>query len=194
VDVACLYFTPQSLETALGKEIFVSSRWELRPTLAMRAPAIAGLIRSMTKDTQMGQPYGRMRGEALFQQLATLLIADGRLLKDKQYKAGIGDRRVRRALDYIHAHFCEELDLERIAEASETSPFHLARLFRQATGYPVWRYVSRLRVTVAVGLMKDSALTLTEVATLAGFASYSTFAATFSSERGHSPSYFRRFR
>ena len=91
-----------------------------------------------------------MRGDALFHQHAALLVVDGRLFKDRQYKDGIGDRRVRYALDYIHAHVCEELDLERIAQASETSVFHLSRLFRQTTRYPIWRYVPRLRVQVAV--------------------------------------------
>lgn len=192
VDFACLYFTPQAVQSSLGEELFASSRWELQLALAIQAPAISGLIRAMAKDTQLGQPYGRMRGDALFHQLAALLIADGRLLKDTLYKAGIGDRRVRRALDYIHAHLTDDLNLQAIAQASETSPFHLSRLFRQTTGYPIWRYVSRQRVRLATGLMKDPALTLSQVATLSGFASYSTFAATFSAEQGSSPSTFRR--
>jgi AraC family transcriptional regulator len=133
-----------------------------------------------------------MRGEAFFQQLAALLIADKRVAPTKGYKTGIGDRRVRRALDFIHAHVGEEIDLPCIARAAETSPFHLARLFRQATGYPIWRYVSRLRVQCATGLMRDEMLSLTEVAALSGFASYSTFAATFTAENGMSPSQFRR--
>jgi AraC family transcriptional regulator len=192
VDFACLYFTPQAVEVAVGEEILVSSGWELQPLLAVRAPAISRLIGALVKDTQMGQPYGAMMGEAIFQQLAALLVADGRILKDVRYKAGVGDRRVRRALDYIHAHISNELSLEQIAQASETSPFYLTRLFRQTTGYPLWRYVTRLRVQTAKGLMKDRLLTLSDVATLSGFQSYSTFAATFSAELGYSPSYFRR--
>jgi AraC family transcriptional regulator len=194
VDFACLYFTPQAVTSAVDEELLVSSRWELRPVLAIQAPAISTLIRAMAKDTQMGQPYGRMRGDALFQQMATLLVVDGRLFKDKRYKAGIGDRRVRRALDFIHAHVTDDLDLERIALASETSLFHLSRLFRQSTGYPVWRYVSRLRVQMAMGLMKDHTLTLAQIATISGFASYSTFSATFTAEHGLSPSRFRQKR
>ena len=135
-----------------------------------------------------------MRGDALFQQLVTLLAVDRRLLRDLDYKSGVGDRRVRRALEYVHAHLSEELDLQRIAEASETSVFHLSRLFRQATGYPVWRYVSRQRVEMAKGLMRDSAFTLAQVSALSGFSSYSTFATTFSAEQGLSPSRYRQLR
>lgn len=194
VDFACLYFTPQAVQAAVGEETLGLSRWELTPTLAVQAPAVSNLIRALVRDTDAGHPYGRMRGEAIFQQLAMVLVADGRLFKDTRYKAGIGDLRVRRALDYIHAHISEELNLERIAHASETSPFHLSRSFRQTTGYPIWRYVSRLRVQLATGLMKDSLLSLSQVAALSGFASYSTFAATFSAEHGLSPAHFRRNR
>lgn len=194
VDFACLYFTPEAVTAAVDQELLATSRWELRPVLAVQAPAISALIRAMTRDTQMGQPYGRMRGDALFQQLASLLVADGRVFNDKQYKDGVGDRRVRRALDYIHAHVSEQLDLERIAQASETSLYHLSRLFRQATSYPIWRYVSRLRVQMAMGLMRDATLTLAQVATMSGFASYSTFAATFHAEQGLSPSRYRQRR
>jgi AraC-like DNA-binding protein len=192
VDFACLYFTTHAVESAVGHEVLGASHWELRPALALRAPALSELIRAMARDTHLGQPYGKMLGESLFQQLASLLIADGRLMQNTMFKVGIGDRRVRRALEYIHANAFSDLDLQGIAEASETSPFHLSRLFRQTTGYPVWRYVSRLRVQMATGLMKDPSLTLGDVARMSGFASYSTFAANFSLERGISPSHFRR--
>jgi AraC family transcriptional regulator len=193
VDFACLYFTAEAVDSAVGQELAVTSKWELKPALAVRAPTISSLIRAMAHDTHTGHRYGKMRGETLFQQLAVLLVADGRILRDSSYKSGVGDRRVRRALEYIHANVCEELSLERIALAAETSPFHLSRIFRQITGQPIWCYVSRLRVELAVGLMRDRALLLTEIAVLAGFASYSTFAATFQAEKGVSPSQFRRF-
>lgn len=192
VDFACLYFTPQAVVSAVGEEMLTTAHWELRLVLAVRAPAMSQLIRSLAVDAAAGQPYGRMRGDAMFQQLATLLVADGRVLGNTRYKAGIGDRRVRRALDYIHANICDELSLDAIAEASETSLFHLTRLFREATGIPIWRYVSRLRVQLAIGLMRDHTLPLNELAASVGFTSYSTFAATFVAERGMSPSSFRR--
>lgn len=192
VDFACLYFTSQAVIAAVDEEVLHASRWELRPALAMQAPSISALVRAIARDAQCGQPFGKMRGDALFQQLVTLLAVDRRLLHHLDYKCGVGDRRVRHALDFVHTHLSEELDLQRIAEASETSVFHLSRLFRQATGYPVWRYVSRRRVEMAKGLMKDPAFTLAQVSALSGFSSYSTFAATFSAEQGLSPLRYRQ--
>ncbi len=98
---------------------------------------------------------------------------------------------VRRTLEYIHACLTEDIDVCSIAQAAETSPFHLSRSFRNAVGCSIWQYVSRRRVEVATGLMRDSALTLAEVAGMSGFDSYSTFAATFKAARGVSPARFR---
>jgi AraC-like DNA-binding protein len=53
------------------------------------------------------------------------------------------------------------------------------------------QYVSRNRVQLATGLMKDSAQTLAQVASMSGFESYSTFAATFEANHGVSPARFR---
>jgi len=83
------------------------------------------------------------------------------------------------------------MDVSSIAEAVETSPYHLSRIFRSALGCSIWQYVSRSRVQLALGLMKDPGLTLAQVAKLSGFESYSSFAATFKSVRGVSPAHFR---
>ena len=83
------------------------------------------------------------------------------------------------------------MDLCSIAQAAETSPFHLSRTFRSALGCSVWQYVLRCRVQLAAGLMRDSALTLAEVARMSGFETYSTFAAAFKAARGVAPARFR---
>ena len=103
----------------------------------------------------------------------------------------IGDRRIRRTLDFIHAHLDHDLDICTIAQAADASPFHLSRIFRSALGCSIWQYVSRRRIQLATGLMKDPALPLSEVASMSGFDSYSTFAATFKSTQGISPTRFR---
>jgi AraC-like DNA-binding protein len=58
-------------------------------------------------------------------------------------------------------------------------------------GCSLWQYVLRQRVRIAEGLMTDRALTLTQVATMSGFESYSAFAASFKSQRNMSPASFR---
>ena len=44
-------------------------------------------------------------------------------------RVGLVDRRIRRAIELMHAHLARELPLEEIAAAAYLSPFHFARLF-----------------------------------------------------------------
>jgi AraC family transcriptional regulator len=48
-------------------------------------------------------------------------------------RAGLIDRRVRRAVELMHAQLGRELKLEELAASAHLSPFHFARLFKKLT-------------------------------------------------------------
>jgi AraC family transcriptional regulator len=191
VDFVCLCFTPSALTAAAGEEVMVAAKSEIRPVLGVQSPTLCRLVRALHGDALQGHPYGRVLGDSIFVSMAALLVNDGRIVSQQLYRERVGDRRIRRTLDYIHSHLDQEIDLSSIAAAATTSPYHLNRTFRSALGCSIWQYVSRNRVHLAAGLMKDSALTLAQVASMSGFESYSTFAATFKADRGVSPARFR---
>ncbi len=191
VDFACVYFTPAALTSAAGAEAVSAAKLEIQPAVGVQSPTICKLMRALHTDAASGHPYGKMLGDSIFIAMAGLLVHDGRIVQDRAYREGVGDRRLRRTLDYIHAHLQEDIDVSSIALAAETSPFHLSRAFRRAMGCSIWQYVSRRRVEIATGLMRDAALTMGEVASMAGFESYSTFATSFKAARGIPPATFR---
>src|SRR6266516_2910593 len=49
-------------------------------------------------------------------------------------RVGLIDRRIRRAVELMHARLNLDLSLREIAAASYVSPFHFARLFKKLTG------------------------------------------------------------
>lgn len=59
------------------------------------------------------------------------------------------DRRICRAIDYIHSHFREEMTIDTIAKSAAFSKFHFQRLFRATTGESVAEFVRRLRLETA---------------------------------------------
>jgi AraC family transcriptional regulator len=179
------------LTAAAGEEAMVEAKSEIRPVVSVQSPTLCRLVRELHSDAVQGHPYGKGLGESIFVSMAALLVSDGRIVSQKLYREGIGDRRIRRTLDYIHAHLDKEIDVCSIAAAATTSPYHLSRTFRSAIGCSIWQYVSRSRVQLATGLMRDSRLTLAQVASMSGFESYSTFAATFKADRGVSPARYR---
>ena len=191
VDFACLYFTPAALLAAAGEEHTPATHLEIRPVIALQSPTLCRLVRTLHADAAQGHPFGKMLGESIFLSMAALLVNDSRITRARSCQKAVGDRRVRRTLEYIHAHLEQAMDLCSIAEAAETSPFHLGRVFRSALGCSIWQYVQRCRVQTATGLMRDAALPLADIAAMSGFESYSTFAASFKAAQGVSPARFR---
>ncbi|HYO91315.1 MAG TPA: helix-turn-helix domain-containing protein [Pyrinomonadaceae bacterium] len=106
-------------------------------------------------------------------------------------RAGLVDRRIRRAVELMHARLGESLPLEEIASAAHLSPFHFARLFKKLTGATPHAYLANLRAARAQTLLADTDLSITEVSARVGYDSPSHFAKAFRRATGLSPSAFR---
>lgn len=106
-------------------------------------------------------------------------------------RAGLVDRRLRRAVELMHAQLERELPLEELAAAAYLSPFHFARLFKRATGTTPHAYLSALRLARAEILLAETDLSITEVATRVGYNSPSHFAKVFRQTTGLAPRAFR---
>jgi AraC-like DNA-binding protein len=106
-------------------------------------------------------------------------------------RAGLVDRRIRLAVELMHARLAENLPLEEIAAAAYLSPFHFARLFKKLTGTTPHAYLATLRTTRAQALLADTDFSITEVGARVGYDSPSHFAKAFRQATGLSPSAFR---
>jgi AraC-like DNA-binding protein len=100
--------------------------------------------------------------------------------------------RAEAAKSYLTSRLSERVALDDVARAVHASPFHLARVFRERTGLPIHRYLTRLRLRAAVQRLSDGASDLTAMALGLGFSSHSHFADTFRREFGRTPSDVRR--
>lgn len=128
----------------------------------------------MGPEPRSGQPHGTLIGDSVFVALASQLLAPQAQWRGRA-QPGNPDWRVRRALEYIHAHLTRSLAIADIAAAAGTSPFHLNRQFRACLGHSLWQYVLRERARLALDLMQDSRISLTEVSSAAGFETYASF-------------------
>lgn len=186
-ESACFYFDPDAIVTALGHDLS-GGDVNLHTSNGLHAPIVVHLLRALHADATAGQPHGRMVGDAVFTALAAQFVSKRRFLRGP---AGT-DWRVRRALDYIHAHLTDPIDLSMIAAAAATSHFHLSRGFREATGCTIWRYVLSRRARRAEILIREGRLSLTEVAYASGFETYSSFVAAIRHEFATTPMALKR--
>jgi len=106
-------------------------------------------------------------------------------------RAGLVDRRIRRAVELMHAHLERELPLEELAGAAHLSPFHFSRLFKKLTGATPHAYLASLRAARAQTLLAATDLSVTEVAERVGYSSSSHFSKAFRQATGLSPRAFR---
>jgi AraC-like DNA-binding protein len=100
--------------------------------------------------------------------------------------------RAEAAKGYLASRLADRVTLDDVARAVHTSPFHLARVFRQRTGVPIHRYLNRLRLRAAIERLSGGADDLTALALESGFSSHSHFTDAFRREFGRTPSDVRR--
>jgi AraC family transcriptional regulator len=96
---------------------------------------------------------------------------------------------VERALAYIAGHLDEPMAVADIAREAHLSEFHLHRVFREAVGETIGRFVTRRRLeTAALRLAYETDRTITDIALSSGYSSNSNFTKAFTAYFGVSPS------
>ena len=106
-------------------------------------------------------------------------------------RAGPVDRRLRRAIEFMHDNYSGGLSLEEIASAAYLSEYHFARLFKEIIGVTPHVYLANLRLERARKLLAETELPISEVASLVGYHSQSHFTKIFKSITGATPRAYR---
>ncbi len=96
-------------------------------------------------------------------------------------------RRLLRAKDRMDAASHEDWPVARLARVSAVSAAHFARSFKEAFGLPPHRYLLTRRIERATALLRETELSITEIALQTGWASLGTFGRTFRDIAGGSP-------
>lgn len=96
-------------------------------------------------------------------------------------------RRLLRAKDKMDAAPHEAWPIQRLAQVSAISPAYFAREFKQAFGTPPHRYLLTRRIERARALLRDTELSVTEIALQTGWNSLGTFGRIFKDITGVSP-------
>src|SRR3984893_11872185 len=96
------------------------------------------------------------------------------------------------AIDFIHDHIGESLELGSISRAAGLSEFHFARLFKAATGATPFQFVTRTRMELAKELLRKTRLPIFEIAERVGYKKPSHFSARFRTVSGCGPDAYRK--
>ena len=104
----------------------------------------------------------------------------------------VAAERTKLMLQYIQAHYSEELTLEQIAASAAVSKSMCLRYFRQIIDTTPIRYLLRYRIEKAAGLLLSTEKRVGEIATVCGFSDISYFTRRFREINGCTPLEYRK--
>ncbi len=116
----------------------------------------------------------------------------GAALERKHRLSLDAQRLVRLAMLFIHENYAQPITRGDIARHINIAEDYLTFCFRQELGTTPIKYLQRYRLHQAKKLLKDSALSITEIASAVGFSDSGYFSRVFHRETGVSPEAFRR--
>ena len=95
-------------------------------------------------------------------------------------------------LEIMENHIADPLSLKQLALLSSISPRQLNRIFIEKIGQSTMSVYRNLRLEKADNLVRQTVLSLTEIALATGFSSSAHFSKAFQEKYGSPPSFFRQ--
>jgi len=159
-------------------------------TASSLAPSVQLLIaESAWSSPGASVVMSRLADILLVQALRTLIAGD--LCREHGLRA-LADPQIGRALSLIHGKPAEPWTVESLATAVALSRSGFAARFSTLVGEPPLEYLARWRMTKAAQLLRESALSLSEVAEAIGYQSEASFIRAFKRWGGIAPGAYRR--
>lgn len=101
---------------------------------------------------------------------------------------------IAKSVSYMESHFLDPLSIGELAKQSHLSPRHFTRIFRDSYETTPGQYIFTLRMQHACSLLKNSKLTISEIAFQSGFNDSNYFTRRFHSFHGVTPKQYRELR
>jgi transcriptional regulator GlxA family with amidase domain len=107
-------------------------------------------------------------------------------------EGGVADGRILKAIALMQAEPGKRWTVERLARAVGLSRAAFARRFEAESGLTPLRYLTHYRMSIAAQLLRDSDMSLAEIAARVGYESEFAFSRAFKRHHGSPPGVFRR--
>lgn len=155
-------------------------------------PGLRAALASLLRESRERRPGHLLLIESLSMAILVEAVRTAGGESGREPPRSLTAEAVEHARRFIESHFAEELDLSTIAGAAGLSPFHFSRLFRLQTGRSPYQYLLQTRLEQAAFLLRESSLSVTEVAMQVGLSDPAHFARLFRRRTGQAPAAFRR--
>lgn len=101
-------------------------------------------------------------------------------------------RSLKKTVDYIGKNYARPISAQEAADVAGYSKYHFLRIFKEAVGMDYTRYVNQIRLDHAAALLRQTNLSVTEIALTVGFSDSAYFTKRFKEAYHTTPVAFRR--
>jgi AraC-like DNA-binding protein len=181
-------FTTSSLSPEMSRNLYIdlcSTIIKLMGSLHLNEIELFGVKLDPTKSaeqwTSVDQMFNHVR--MLYQQICD---------KVTESRPGAGEQLYEGIIQYIQLHFHKNaLSLTSIADQFQINPTYLSSFFKKQSGENVSNYINNLRMERAKQLLRDTTLTVNEIALSVGYANHIGFIRAFRKHEGITPGQYR---
>jgi AraC family transcriptional regulator len=181
------YLAELALSNGIGRPL------DFIPTFATPDAFLHAITATLMSASRTKDPAANLFTETLFHAACARIL---RNYAEVRYPLSgpprLTDDQLRAAIDFIHDHIQESLELRSISRAAGLSEFHFARLFKAATGVTPFQFVTRTRMDRAKQLLRKTRLPIFEIAERVGYQKPSHFSARFRALLGCGPDAYRK--
>lgn len=159
--------------------------------LASDAEIIQDLQR-LVREALLKLPHYRLQMRLL---LAEILVQLERTAppvesQNEQWEDSPCTQKIKKIIEQIHLNYQKNWQLEDLAQIGGCSSHYLCRIFRETTNYTPIHYLIKIRLDIAIDLLKNSDYTVSEIAEMVGFSDVYYFSRLFKKWLGKSPRHF----
>jgi AraC-like DNA-binding protein len=139
-------------------------------------------------------PYGQTGARAYFLEVLHHLARHFRAaetLREVFARQRVKTNRLRKLFEHVERHYATRLSLPEAAALAGLSRPQFHAVFKKATGMTLVDYLTQVRLTHAVRLLRETDRSIAEIATQVGFADQSYFDRRFRRRFGQTPRQYR---
>jgi AraC family transcriptional regulator len=171
------------------------ARIELVPRLGAQDPLLEQLALGIREALMAPDPASAVYADQLARTLGARLLRahSNRIPRPAEPpRGGLTRTQLARAIEFMDANLAERLGLDEIAGAVGLCPAHFIRQFKVSTGMAPHKYLVRLRLARAKRLLRETDLSIAQIAFECGFCHQEHMTRFFGQHAGTTPAVFRR--
>lgn len=172
-------------EIRLHIRLFIDSIFELYQKEINQYTSAANLKHEFIYRVNMAFSFDRI--QVTFIETITNILTNVSNVIQNQYS-----RAVVSAILFIEKNYAKEISLNIIAKASGLTPSYFSALFKKEMGETLSNYIIRYRLDIAKQLLRETRLSISEIASSVGYPDIKYFSRLFKKHMNITPSEFRK--